>query len=161
VELCVRKKLYKKCHSKSRRWLSGLSVSDISNESTAEQILIRFLVTETVTLNIMCSFRRNQGDPLVEVEASPDSYHRNPVHQKSSAYTAKKLLHLQPYKFKIVQKLHQADCISRTHFYNCFCEAGCNDEVAPELTYLTYEAGSLNDKINSGRYFWPNSCITF
>jgi len=51
-----------------------------------------------------------------------------------------KLLHLQPYKFNIVHKLHQAD---RTHFYNCFCEIGCSDEVAPERTYFTYEAGSL------------------
>jgi len=40
----------------------------------------------------------------VEVEASPDSYHRNPVCQKSSAYTATKLLHLQPYKLKSCAK---------------------------------------------------------
>jgi hypothetical protein len=65
--------------------------------------LIRFPVTEKATLN-MCSFRRNQGDPGVEVEASPDSYHRNPVCQKSSVYTATKLLHLQPYKLKSCAK---------------------------------------------------------
>lgn len=35
---------------------------------------------------------------------------------QSSVHAATKLLHLQPYKFKIVQKLQQADCISRTHF---------------------------------------------
>jgi hypothetical protein len=79
-------------------WCS--SSSDISNESTAEQILIRFLVTETATLNITCSFRGNQNDPGVEVEASPDGHHRNPVCQKSSVYTATKLLHWQPYKLK-------------------------------------------------------------
>jgi hypothetical protein len=76
------------------------SSSDISNDSTAEQILMRFLVTETAPLNIMCSFRRNQGDPGVEVEASPDSYQRNPVCQKFSVYTATILLHLQPFKLK-------------------------------------------------------------
>jgi len=42
-----------------------------------------------------------------------------------------------------VQKLHQADCIQGKHFYKCFCETGCSDEVAPEQTYFMYEAGSL------------------
>jgi hypothetical protein len=69
-----------------------------------------------------------------------------------------KLLHLQPYKFNIVNKLHQADW---THFYNCFCETGCSDEVIPERTYFTCETGSLKWQINSGRYFWSNSCIIF
>jgi hypothetical protein len=51
-----------------------------------------------------------------------------------------KLLQLQPYKFNIVNELHQADW---TRYYNCFCETGCSDEVAPERTYFMYEAGSL------------------
>jgi hypothetical protein len=52
----------------------------------------------------MCSFRGNQSDPGVEVEASPDSYHRNPMCQKSSVYTVTKLLHWQPYKLQSFAK---------------------------------------------------------
>jgi hypothetical protein len=44
---------------------------------------------------------------------------------------------LKPYKFTVVQKLQEADCVVEVRFCNRVYEAVCNGDISPLLTDFT------------------------
>ena len=88
----------------------------------------------------MCSVGRGTLDDFgVSPWQLKDTYHLSQeiAVPRKSLHAATTLIHLKQYKFKVVQNLKQAQHVVRAQFCNWLCEAVCNDENGPLLTYFT------------------------